>query len=160
MGQISFSANETEHFNNLNTLLRLLHFLKYSPWVDFVNTMIINNLDVGHTTNNTRCHYHGIAKFTHGGDFVGSVQGTRIEYFICFHKTCVLASKLDSSLTLIEFKIIFGESQRVETKLPRVKFNPCLRIIRSKPSPSEIAKSWLRKISENQVYVLAANTFG
>ena len=148
MGQISFSANETEHSSNLNPLLRLLHFLKYSPWVDFVNTMIINNLDVGHTTNNTRCNYHGIAKFTHGGDFVSAVQGTRIEYFICFHKTCVLASKLDSSLTLNELKIIFEKSQEVETKFCRERFNSCLRIIRSKPSPSEIATSWLRKISE------------
>ena len=80
--------------------------------------MIINNLDVGHATNNTRCNYHGIAKFTHGGDFVSAVQGTRIEYFICFHKTSILASKLDSSLTLNGLKIIFGESARLETKLP------------------------------------------
>ena len=130
IGHISFSPNDTEQLNNLNS-----HYLEcsivcsqrfwpdrtnYGPTVrssmaltwdwpgkDCVNAMIVDNFDIGRSTKHIWSYYHWIGKHSQSCNLISGVKNSCIESFVCLHKTSVFTGKLYSSLALKRFKIWF-----------------------------------------------------
>ena len=77
------------------------------PGKDCVNSMIVDNFDIGLSTKHIWSYYHWIGKHSQSSNLISAVKNSCFESFVCLHKTSVLTGKLYGSLALKRFKIWF-----------------------------------------------------